>query len=594
MGDKPKYHAIILAAGYGTRLAPVTDEIPKPLIPIGNRTLLDNILHELSLGGVAKFAVNTHHLGEMIACALSKSDWGDKVALYPEKDILGTGGPIVNAREFLSQSDYFILHNGDILTDLKIKDLLDFHEKQQSTVTMVMIDGPENKCAVNEKGIVVDILGKLKREAENPKFTYAGITVFTPDIFDFLPSEPKFCSVVTAILEMMKDNPNAVYAYIPERQKLENDDENSIYWNDLGTVEKFLDAQNDINAGKINLPEMKATIPVPMLPLPHPGGSDRMFFRKKCPFSKDAEGKIIMCATRDSTDFERFLNIGKHLDKLKLGSPRIFNFSSERHVVIMEDLGDDILFNRLQKEISDSEKENLYKKTLDWLIDFQNRTYGSYCIEGENLPGKVAVRLFDFDYLRWETDYFAENFLLNYCSINAEKVDELKNEFSKLAHICLSQPQLMIHRDFQSQNILFKDQKVRIVDFQGARIGHFAYDLMSLLKDPYVELSSELRKYLMDYYFAILVKSGLAEKIDIVQEDFAKFAATAALQRNMQALGAYGFLSLQKGKKEYLNYIPKGLAYLKEGLLDYQKLNPDCPLPKITSMVLGIELVLKT
>ena len=79
MGTKPEYSAIILAAGYGTRLAPVTDEIPKPLIPVGNRTLLENILHELSMAGVVKFALNTHHLGEMINGAVSGSDWKGRI-----------------------------------------------------------------------------------------------------------------------------------------------------------------------------------------------------------------------------------------------------------------------------------------------------------------------------------------------------------------------------------------------------------------------------------------------------------------------------------------------------------------------------------
>lgn len=608
MIDKSKktYNAIILAAGYGSRLAPVTDEIPKPLIPVGDRTLLENILFALEKASVAKFAVNTHHLGEQIKQAVKDSTWSKKVVLYPEDEILGTGGPLVNAKEMLADCDAFILHNGDILTDIDFKALIGHHETAGCPITMVMIDGPENKVAVNENGIVVDILGKLGRKGDNRKMTYTGIAMFSPEIFKYLPSEVENCSIITAILAAMKDNPHAVSAYSPNLKSLDHPSSrktapdkpnhniikspnHQIYWNDLGTVEKFLDAQHDIAGGKIVLPSLIPGIPMLMFPLPYPGGSDRMFFRMDKSASKpdnDKASKIIMCASKDSADFERFLSIGKFLDSQKLGVPEIYNFSIEKHVVIMEDLGDDILYNRLRTGVSNQKKEDFYRKVIEWLVRFQSKTYGKYCPEGENRPEKVGVRLFDFDYLRWETSYFAENFLINYCGLRKEDVDKLDCEFRKLAEEALKQPQVLIHRDFQSQNILFKDKKVRIVDFQGARIGNIAYDLMSLLKDPYVALSKKLRTSLIDYYYELFRQSDLAKTIKFSREEFAKFAATAALQRNMQALGAYGFLGLKKGKKEYLQHIPTGLEYLKDGLMALQSYNPACQLPKLTEMVL--------
>lgn len=582
-----KYHGIILAAGYGTRLAPVTDVIPKPLIPVGDRTLLENILTALENGGVAKFAINTHHLGSMITQAIADSDWGDRIELYPEAEILGTGGPLVNAKAFLTDCDAFVLHNSDILTDIDLKALIAHHERSGSMATMVLIDGPENKVAVGTNGNVVDILGKLEREGNYPKMTYAGIAVFSPKIFNYLPDEPEFCSIITAILAAMKENPVAISAYTPEFSLSELKSPNhpitppNIYWNDLGTVEKFLDAQHDIANGSVVLPEIAPSISLLMTQLPYPGGSERIFFRLK-----DEESKIIMCASKDSADFVRFLNIGKFLDKLDLKVPKIYSSSSERHVVIMEDLGDDILFNRFNSGISEEEQKKLYRKIIEWLVSFQSKTYGKYCPEGrKEEKGKVGIRNFDFDYLRWETGYFSETFLINYCGTAKEDIDELDYEFRKLAEETLNQPQVLIHRDFQSQNILFKDGEIRIVDFQGARIGHIAYDLMSLLKDPYVSISSNLRNSLIDYYYDIFRKSSLAGMLDFNRDDLAKFAATAALQRNMQALGAYGFLGLTKGKKEYLTHIPRGLAYLQDGLEEFRKCNPRCPLPKLTDLV---------
>ena len=113
-------------------------------------------------------------------------------------------------------------------------------------------------------------------------------------------------------------------------------------------------------------------------------------------------------------------------------------------------------------------------------------------VEDEN---QIALRKFDYDYLRWETDYFRENFLKEHCALDIAVLKGLDMEFHTIAEECLSHPQLMIHRDFQSQNILFKNCEVRVVDFQGARIGNIAYDLMSLVNDPYVVLSKKLSLY---------------------------------------------------------------------------------------------------
>jgi len=624
--QKRTYNAIILAAGYGTRLAPVTDEIPKPLIPVGDRTLLENILIGLDKAGVAKFAINTHHLGGKIEQAINNSNWSDRVEIYAEDEILGTGGPLINAKKMLTDCDTFILHNGDILTDLNFKNLIEHHERSGTSITMVMIDGPENMVAVSRKGLVVDILGKLGRESNHKKMTYTGITVFTSEIFKYLPAEVKNCSIITAILAAMRDNPNAVSAFIPNsispelKSPYPSDSDGSewenrkitkspdIYWNDLGTIEKFLDAQHDISNEKTLLPDAEISIPMSMFPLPYPGGSDRMFFRicigdsKKdslplvsgnsvsAPGNKKEKlkSKIIMCASKDSADFERFLLIDRFLDKQKLGVAQIYNSSMKHHVVIMEDLGDDILYNRLQTGISEDEKEKLYRKIIEWLVMFQLKTYDKTYPEGEQdfSADKIGVRSFSFEYLRWETSYFSEKFLIDYCEISRKDIDDLDCEFRKLAERTLSQPQILIHRDFQSQNILMKDGKIRIVDFQGARTGNIAYDLMSLLKDPYIEISKELRTSLIDYYYELFSQSKLTEKIRFSRKEFAKFATTATLQRNMQALGAYSFLGFKKGKKKYLNHIPQGVAYLKNGLHEFQQYNQDCPLPKLTDMIM--------
>ena len=603
-----KCNAIILAAGYGSRLAPITNLIPKPLVPVGDRTLLENILISLDSANVANFAINSYHLGTMLESAVKESAWSSRVSLFPEKEILGTGGPLINAKELLSDCDAFILHNGDIFTDLDFSKLIEHHSNSKSDVTMVMIDGPENKVAVDSSGRVVDILGKLGvSENGAKKLTYAGISIFSPKIFHYLPNDVENCSIITAILNLMRDPQNLVSAYYPDGDDLSSE---KLYWNDLGTIEKLIDAKNDILKDRVELNSIAdKSIPMPLTYLPHPGASDRHFFRfnhagmSLISDSVTSSDKIVMCGGGDSKEFERFIKVSKFLSKHNLGAAKLDEYSLERNCVIMEDLGNDILFpqvgfifrpldrgssfNTLKSNITDLEKAELYKSVISWLVKFQSSTYEDIlkAIKESNSDEKLGVRIFDYDYLRWETDYFANNYLVNYCGVSKSVVESLSCEFRKLAEESLRQPQLLIHRDFQSQNILFKNNSVRIVDFQGARVGHIAYDLMSLLKDPYVALSEDLRSSLIDFYFEEISKTTIFEKIPFTRQELAYFATIASLQRNMQALGAYAYLGLEKGKIDYLQYIPQGLEYLKSGLSELNNSTNDFKLPKLSDII---------
>lgn len=589
-----KCNAIILAAGYGSRLAPITNLIPKPLVPVGDRTLLENILISLASANVAEFAINSYHLGSMLESAVGDSSWSDRVSFFPEKEILGTGGPIINAKELLSDCDAFILHNGDIFTDLDFSKLIEHHSESKSDVTMVMIDGPENKVLVDPSSKVIDILGKLGvSEDGSNKLTYAGISIFSSKIFNYLPNNVENCSIITAILNLMRDPQNIVSAYYPDG---DSSTSAKLYWNDLGTIEKLIDAKIDISQDRVELnTNADRSIAMPLTYLPHPGASDRLFFRfnhanvASISDFKSSSDKIVMCGDGDSKEFERFIRVSELLSNYNLGAAKIDEYSFERNCVIMEDLGNDILFNTLKSNITDLEKAELYRAVISWLVKFQASTYDdvSTALKEFNSDEKLGVRIFDYDYLRWETDYFANNYLVNYCGVSKDVADSLSCEFRKLAEESLKQPQLLIHRDFQSQNILFKEDLVRIVDFQGARVGHIAYDLMSLLKDPYVALSEELRSSLIDFYFSEISKTIMFEKRPFTRQEFAYFATIASLQRNMQALGAYAYLGLEKGKIEYLQYIPQGLEYLKSGLVELSNSEYDLKLPKLSNIILS-------
>jgi aminoglycoside/choline kinase family phosphotransferase len=118
---------------------------------------------------------------------------------------------------------------------------------------------------------------------------------------------------------------------------------------------------------------------------------------------------------------------------------------------------------------------------------------------------------------------------------------------------------VLVHRDFQSQNILIHDETPFFIDFQGLRPGLAQYDLASLLFDPYVRIITPKRNELLEYYITRCIDSGLS-----LPSNFTEIYLLCAMQRLMQALGAYGFLGHVKQRTHFLQHIPAALASLKE------------------------------
>jgi aminoglycoside/choline kinase family phosphotransferase len=160
----------------------------------------------------------------------------------------------------------------------------------------------------------------------------------------------------------------------------------------------------------------------------------------------------------------------------------------------------------------------------------------------------------------WEQNYFFENCLGRYFKIGEEQLQQLAampalHEIAqRLDHL----PRVLVHRDFQSQNIIVRNGQAHLIDFQGMRPGLAEYDLASLLYDPYVDLSNAERAELVAYYRDQQNKSGA--EIDGQFDETLRFCA---MQRLMQALGAYGFLGLVKRHKAFLEHIPAAMKSLR-------------------------------
>ena len=177
--------AFVLGAGLGMRLRPLTEDVPKPLIPIFQKPLVTFVLDHLIAAGVKNFVVNTHHRPEAFRDFFSGGSYrGHPVQLVQEEEILGTGGGIKNIERFLGREP-FVVYSGDILTDIDHARLLAEHERAGNDVTLALRATHLGRDVAIEGNRVVDIENRFGRRG---RYDFAGISVWTPAIFERLPA----------------------------------------------------------------------------------------------------------------------------------------------------------------------------------------------------------------------------------------------------------------------------------------------------------------------------------------------------------------------------------------------------------------------
>lgn len=281
------------------------------------------------------------------------------------------------------------------------------------------------------------------------------------------------------------------------------------------------------------------------------GGSDRTFHRVLVGGKPAA---ILMHYGTDREENRLFVAIGRYLGRIGVPVPRILATDEGRRLVWLEDLGSIDLHSMAGRpwEL----RAPVYARVLDAISVLHRRDPGEPAAQGVALSPGFDARLY-----HWEHEYFLENFVERVCGIAvAEARKGVASELSAIAEELLAAPAALIHRDFQSQNIMVRDGAVGFVDFQGMRVGTAYYDLASVLFDPYVPITVGQRDDLLRVYHG----SGAAPRVGWAC--FHRMAHVAGCQRLMQALGAYGFLGLVKGRKGFLAHAPRGLARLSEAI----------------------------
>jgi NDP-sugar pyrophosphorylase family protein len=175
-------NAIILSAGYSKRLRPITFFIPKPLIRIKGKEIIIHIIEILEKFGVKKFYINLYYKKEKIERFLNSSKFKDKIFIYKEKEIMGTGGGIKNFEKYID--DDFFVHNVDIYHNLNLKDFIEFHKSHKKAGSLLLFETFSKSGFLLKNDDIFDILinGKKKKV-----LTYSGIGIFRKEIFNYLP-----------------------------------------------------------------------------------------------------------------------------------------------------------------------------------------------------------------------------------------------------------------------------------------------------------------------------------------------------------------------------------------------------------------------
>ncbi len=255
-----------------------------------------------------------------------------------------------------------------------------------------------------------------------------------------------------------------------------------------------------------------------------------------------------------------FLNIQKHFENHGVQVPKVEAVSKTEGLVLLEDLGDLTLERKFAENLNPEHALDFYKLSLDELIKMHY-----VCSKDTSAPCVAFKVAFDTDKLLWEMNYARDHLLEKFFSLkfSSKESKTLDLMFHRICEKLHKEPKYIAHRDYHSRNIMIKAGKTRIIDFQDARMGPIQYDLVSLLRDSYVDLDEGVAKKLLDYY---LDKRAAEGEPTINRESFDMVFELQTIQRCLKACGSFASFYNTRNDSRYLKYIPQTLSRVKKSL----------------------------
>ena len=259
-----------------------------------------------------------------------------------------------------------------------------------------------------------------------------------------------------------------------------------------------------------------------------------------------------------------FVNVYRLFTSIPLPIPAIAGHAGDLGILILEDLGDVTLQAHLGVT-EPIEHDSLYKQAVELVFRMQRK--GAALESDEFLPYRVA---FDCDKLTWELNFFVKHFLEAYRGVHISSAtrEALGEEWLTIADELAGESRVLCHRDYHSRNLMLHERRLYIIDFQDARMGPDTYDLASLLRDSYVDLSEDR----VDELIRVFLKLGGAPQATAQAfSEYRRRFDLMSLQRNLKALGTFGHQTTSRNNPVYIQYIPRTLSYVRANLERYPR-----------------------
>ncbi len=251
-----------------------------------------------------------------------------------------------------------------------------------------------------------------------------------------------------------------------------------------------------------------------------------------------------------------FVRVAELFARMPIPVPRIVHHDDALGVLGLQDLGDVTLQAHLGG-VSAADRGKRYREAVGLIVRLQQR--GAALASHDYPPYGVA---FDHEKLMWELEFFVRHFLLAYRGALPDETvrGALREEWNGIACELAGEPRVLCHRDYHSRNLMWHEGALWVIDFQDARMGPDTYDLASLLRDSYVDLPDAAVDDLIEYFFA-LTRGTAASPADGLE--FRRRFDLMALQRNLKALGTFGYQTTTRANPVYMQYVPRTLAYVR-------------------------------
>jgi N-acetylmuramate 1-kinase len=289
--------------------------------------------------------------------------------------------------------------------------------------------------------------------------------------------------------------------------------------------------------------------------------SDRRYFRVI-----PADGpSLVLALHAGPIDFTTlpFANVAHLMERIPLPVPDILGHSDSLGIVAQQDLGDTTLQAHLgAAEVT--EHAALYRQAVAFIDRLQRR--GAELASPRYLPYGIA---FDVEKLTWELEFFTKHFVEGYraAKFTPAAREALTGEWSAIAQELAAEPRVLCHRDYHSRNLMVHEGRLQIIDFQDMRMGPDTYDLVSLLRDSYMDITDRDVDDLLAYFLAL--KAGTPGEQNATE--FRRRFDLMALQRNLKALGTFGYQTITRRNTVYIQYIPRTLRYARTNLEKYER-----------------------